>query len=168
MNRVFALDANVFIEAHQRYYGLDLCPGFWTCLCDYSRKQRVVSIDRVRGELLAGRDALAQWVKEGPDGLFVPSDEPNVSDAFAEMMAWVQGNGQFRGEAKAEFAGAADGWLAAYARVHDAVVVTHEQYNPSVKRRVPLGNVCREFKILQQDTFQMLRELDVQFDWRRS
>ena len=23
---VFALDANIFIEAHRRYYGVDLCP----------------------------------------------------------------------------------------------------------------------------------------------
>ncbi len=166
MNCVFALDANVFIEAHRRYYGLDLCPGFWTCLRHYGGRQRVVSIDKVCAELLAGRDVLAQWVKEGPDGLFVPSAEPNVSDAFAEMMDWVQGNAQFRREAKAEFAAAADGWLAAYAKVHDAVVVTHEQYNPNVNRRVPLGNVCHRFSILQQDTFQMLRELDVQFDWR--
>ncbi|MDE2794684.1 MAG: DUF4411 family protein [Gemmatimonadota bacterium] len=24
----FLLDANIFIEAHRHYYGLDLCPGF--------------------------------------------------------------------------------------------------------------------------------------------
>lgn len=29
---IFLLDTNVFIEAHQRYYGLDLCPGFWDAL----------------------------------------------------------------------------------------------------------------------------------------
>ena len=54
MNRVFALDANVFIEAYRRYYGLDLCPGFWICLHRYGVRQRVVSIDRVRTELLEG------------------------------------------------------------------------------------------------------------------
>lgn len=29
---VYALDTNVFIEAHRRYYALDLCPEFWECL----------------------------------------------------------------------------------------------------------------------------------------
>jgi len=28
----YLLDANVYIEAHQRYYGMDLCPGFWRWL----------------------------------------------------------------------------------------------------------------------------------------
>ena len=113
---MFALDANVFIEAHRRYYGLDLCPGFWECLRHYGARQRLLSIDRVRIELLRGRDALSKWVKDSPAALFVSSAEPAVADAFADVMAWVQGNAQFRREAKAEFAAAADGWLAAYAK----------------------------------------------------
>ena len=80
-------------------------------------------------------------------------------------MAWVEGNTQFRREAKAEFAAAADGWLAAYAKVHGAVLVTHEQYSPDVKRRVPLGNICQQFGVPMRDTFLMLRELEVRFDW---
>ena len=162
---VFALDANVFIEAHRRYYGLDLCPGFWDCLGHYGERQRLSSIDRVRGELLQGDDALSKWVKKAPQALFVSSAGPDVVAAFREMMGWVARNAQFRPEAKAEFAAAADGWLAAYARVHGAVLVTHEQHIPDVKRRVPLGNVCHRFDVPTRDTFSMLRELEVRFDW---
>lgn len=163
---VFVLDANVFIEAHRRYYGLDLCPGFWECLRHYGARQRLLSIDRVRSELLRGRDALSKWVKDSPATLFVSSAEPAMADAFGEVMAWVQGNAQFRREAKAEFAAAADGWLTAYAKVHGAVVVTHEGYSPDVKRRVPLGNVCHEFDVPTWDTFRMLRELEVRLEWQ--
>ena len=163
---VFALDANIFIEAHRRYYGVDLCPGFWECLRHYGARQRLLSIDRMRSELLRGRDALSKWVKDGPTGLFVSSAEPAVADVFADVMAWVQGNAQFRREAKAEFAAAADGWLAAYAKVRGAVVVTHERYSPDVRRRVPLGNVCHEMDVPMWDTFEMLRELEVCFEWR--
>jgi len=163
---VFALDANIFIEAHRRYYGLDLCPGFWECLRHYAARERLLSIDRVRSELLRGRDALSKWVRDGPTALVVSSAEPAVADAFADVMAWVQGNAQFRREAKAEFAAAADGWLAAYAKVHGAIVVTHEQYSPDVKRRVPLGNVCRELSLPTWDTFRMLRELEARFEWK--
>ena len=163
---VFVLDANVFIEAHKRYYGLDLCPGFWACLRHYAGRRRLLSIDRVRTELLAGGDALTEWVKDAPEGLFVSSAEPEVGAAFAGMMAWVQDSTQFRPEAKAEFAAVADGWLAAYAKLHGAVVVTHERYSPNVKRRVPLPNVCRQFDVVARDTFDMLRELEVRFDWR--
>ena len=162
---VFALDANIFIEAHRRYYGVDLCPGFWECLRHYGARQRLLSIDRVRSELVRGRDALSKWVKDGPTGLFVSSAEPEVADVFADVMAWVQGNAQFRREAKAEFAAAADGWLAAYAKVRGAVVVTHERYSADVRRRVPLGNVCHELEVPMWDTFEMLRELEVRFEW---
>ena len=161
----FALDANVFIEAHRRYYGLDLCPGFWNCLGYHGGRQRLLSIDRIRGELLQGGDALSRWVKKAPSALFVSSAEPDVVGAFREVMHWVARNTQFRPEAKAEFAAAADGWLAAYARVHGAVLITHEQYIPDVKRRVPLGNVCHRFDVPTRDTFSMLRELEVRFDW---
>ncbi len=66
-----------------------------------------------------------------------------------------------------EFADAADGWVAAYARVHGAIVVTHERRDPNVKKRVPLGNVCHEFDLPVKDTFEMLRELHVRFGWER-
>lgn len=84
---------------------------------------------------------------------------------FGQMMAWVQGNAQFLDGAKAEFATVADGWLSAYASVHDAVVVTHEVYAPGTKRKVPLPNVCRVFNVPYANTFDMLRALDVRFRW---
>ena len=166
-DRLFVLDANVFIEAHKRYYGLGLCPGFWKCLRFYGKGQKLLSIDRVRQELLQLPDALSQWVKETPKALFVSSAEPEVSSAFEEMSTWVHANTQFRTEAKEEFARAADGWLAAYAKVQRAKVVTFEQYRPYVKRRVPLGNVCHQFGVPMVDTFSMLRDLEVRFDWTR-
>lgn len=161
---IFVLDANVFMEAHRRYYALDLCPGFWECLAHYCHKPRLLSIDRVRGEIADG-DVLSEWVKGAP---FVSSAEQAIVDTFAEIMAWVQGNAQFRDEAKAEFAAPADGWLAAYAKVHDAVLFTHEVFSQDVKRKVPLPNICRQFGIAHRDTFSMLRELEVRFGWIRS
>ena len=171
MNRdrsLFVLDTNVFIEAHRRYYAQDLCPGFWECLTHYCNEGQTLSIDRVRDEILISSDQLSEWVNQAPDDLFLSSAEPLVVNAFIEMMDWVQGNGQFQPEAKVEFASVADGWLAAYARVYNAVVVTQEVFNPDVRKRVPLPNVCRQFGVDCRDTFEMLRELEVCFHWRRS
>ena len=164
----FVLDTNVFVEAHRRYYAQDLCPGFWDSLTHYCSEGRVLSIDRVRDEILSNQDQLSEWVNQAPDSLFVSSADPEVISAFTDMMDWVQGNEQFQLEAKEEFASVADGWLAAYARVHSAVVVTQEVYSPGVRKRVPLPNVCRQFGVDYRDTFGMLRELEVRFNWRRS
>ena len=167
---VFVLDTNVFIQAHRRYYAPDLCPGFWECLTHYCREKRVLSIDRVRNEILATStpDMLVDWVSRAPSGLFVSSAELLVSAAFKEMVNWVQRNGQFQSAAKAEFARVADGWLAAYARVHNVVVVTQEVFNADVQKKVPLPNVCKQFGVEYRDTFEMLRELEARFDWRHS
>ena len=62
---VFVLDANVFMEAHRRYYARDICPGFWACLSDHCKNARLLSIDRVRSEIADG-DALSAWVEEAP------------------------------------------------------------------------------------------------------
>lgn len=164
---MFLLDANVFIEAHRRYYALDLCPGFWECLSYHARQRRLSSIDRVQAEI-RGSDALSRWVRGAPDELFVSSADPEVASTFKEMMTWVHQNSQFWLQAKSEFAVAADGWLAAYAKIHGAVVVTQEAASLNVKRRVPLPNVCDQFGVVTRDTFTMLRELEVRFDWRRA
>ena len=165
---LFVLDANVFIGAHRRYYALDLCPGFWECLIHYCEESRLWSIDRVRDEILVKPDQLSEWVKQAPQNLFVSTAEESVIDAFVEMNEWVQENSRFQPQAIEEFARVADGWLAAYAKVNNAVVVTHEVFRRDRDDKVPLPNVCQQFGVKCCDTFEMLHTLEVRFDWSRS
>lgn len=69
--------------------------------------------------------------------------------------------------AKAKFATGADGWLVAYARAHDAIVVTNEQSAPESRREVKLPDVCSQFGVKHENTFAMLRTLNVSFDWTK-
>jgi hypothetical protein len=166
--RRYVLDANVFIEAHQRYYGFDICPGFWLALARQHEKKRVFSIDRIRTELVAGGGQLSDWAKgRAPGTFFKGTADKNVSDAFAAMVNWVQAEQQFSPEAKSRFASVADGWLIAYAKRNGLVVVTHEVYAPDAKKTVPIPNVCLEFDVECSDTFSMLRELGVKFVLRK-
>lgn len=161
----FVLDADVLIGAHRRYYALDLCLGFWECLIHYCGENRVRSVDRVRDEILINSDRLSDWVKQAPADLFVSTADESVISTYMDMNKWVVENGQFKSEARAEFANAADGWVAAYAKVHNRIVVTQEVYSENTKKRVPLPNVCQQFGVVYCDTFAMLHALDVQFDW---
>jgi len=163
---MYVLDANIFMEAHRRYYGFDICPGFWDCLIHHHQALQLVSIDKVRDEILTG-DALGEWVKNSaPRTLFDATDDPAVTANFGEMMRWVQAQEQFKDEAKAEFAAVADGWLPAYAKANGGIVVTHEEYAAEAKARVPLPNVCRQFGVENIDTFAMLRKLEARFHWQ--
>ena len=156
---LFVIDSDVFIGAHRRHYALDLCPGFWDCLIHFCGENRVRSIDRVRDELFLNSDRLSEWAKQAPDDLFVSTADEFVIDTYMEMNKWVAENWQFLPRAKAEFANAADGWVAAYASVNKAIVITHEVFAEDVKRRVPIPNVCKKFHIDYQDTLEMLCEL---------
>lgn len=163
---LYLLDANVYITAHRTYYAFDLCPGFWDCLIHYFNAGRILSIDRVRRELLEQDDALSRWVgADCPAGMFVTSLESAVTDAYREVMSWVYANNQFSPQAKNEFSRGADGWLVAYARARNRILVTLEAYQQDVRRRVPIPNVCDQFGLPRMNTFEMLRELHVRFDW---
>lgn len=163
----YLLDSNVFIEAHRTYYSFDLCPGFWSSIIWHHGSGNLVSLDKVRDELIHEADVLAQWLEdEIPESGFVATDDPAVIEQFGQMQVWAQGQAQYKPEAKAEFATVADAWLAAYAKVHNLVLVTHEVYSADAKKKVPLPNVCKAFDVQWTDTFKMLRALDVKFRWQ--
>jgi hypothetical protein len=164
----YVLDANVFIQAHQTYYGFDTCPGFWLALCRQYEARRVSSIDKIRTELLAGGDRLSDWVKDtAPPGFFKKTADRNVADAFRDLVNWVQNETRFTEAAKTEFASVADGWIIAYAKANGLTVVTHEEYAPAARKKVLMPNLCVQFKVDYCNTFEMLRELKVQFVLRK-
>lgn len=163
---VYLLDSYALITAKNSYYAFDLCPGFWAGLLAQHGRGRVFSIDRVRGELMAGRktDDLVQWTQSRvPDGFFREVDAGNVPAAYTDIMLWVQRHTRYLGQAKAKFATGADGWLVAYARVYGAVVVTLEQPAPEAKADIKLPDVCAQFDVQYTNTFAMLKELGVRF-----
>lgn len=159
---LFVLDTNVFLGAHNGYYGPDFCPAFWDCILQYFHARRLISIDRVLTEI-TGPSALVQWVQNAPSDLFAFSGDQAVVTAHRTIMNWVRNNPQFQSAAKSKFATVADGWLVAYAQAHSAVVVTHELFRPDAKSRVLIPNVCRQFNVQYLNTFEMLRQLGVRF-----
>jgi hypothetical protein len=157
---VYVLDTNVFVQAHRRHYAFDICPGFWDCLIYHHETGRIVSIDRVRDEILAG-DALETWAKDSaPPSLFAATADAAVVQNYKDMVRWVNANSQFNSEAKTDFAHVADAWLCAYAKAKaQHVVVTHEELSPQAKRRIPIPSVCRQFGVDYIDPFTMLKDL---------
>ena len=167
-NRTYLVDSDVFITAKNLYYSFDICPGFWKSVLHHHQEGRVFSVDRVRGELLAGRktEDLVRWVRdEVPEGFFVPVDTNMVVRAYTDVMMWVQRNPMYFDHAKAKFATGADGWLVAYAQVHGATVVTNEQSAPESRKEIKLPDVCDQFGVRRDNTFVMLRALNIHFDW---
>lgn len=165
---LYVIDADVFITAKNSYYAFDICPGFWKGLIRRHLDGRVFSIDRVRSELLQGRESedLVQWVKGDPPASFFRSvDEGAIATKYTEIMLWAQRSTRFVDAAKAKFATGADGWLVAFAAVQGTVVVTNEQPAPDSKRDIKLPDVCQQFGVTYCNAFTMLRDLGAHFDW---
>lgn len=164
MSSKYILDANAFIEAKDRYYGFDICPGYWSSLLHQHESKRLCSIDRIADELSQQDDIVKDWIEnEVPETFFKKTEDQAVIGKFQEMVKWVYSQSQFTDAAKVEFASVADGWVIAYAAVNGLIVVTHELFAPDAKRKVPMPNVCIEFDVEYVDTFDMLRNLGEKF-----
>ena len=163
-DRALALDTNVLIAAYRDYYAPDFCPGFWDCIAHHLTTGRLQIIDRVRDEILSP-PGLIDWVKQAPRHAHVSTQTARVTDAYRLVMDWVMSSQQFYDAAKEAFARDADPWLVAYAMANDVDVVTNEVFDPNIRRRVKIPNVCRRFGVEYQDTYAMLRALQAQFEW---
>jgi hypothetical protein len=134
-------------------------------LLEHAGGSTIESIDRVREELNKGKDKkeqedeLVRWANGSFSHAFCSTDEEDVIESYGRVMTWVQCQPQYKDVAKADFANGADGWLVAYAMVRGRTVVTHENLDPYIRRKVPIPNVCEPFHIRYIDTFAMLREL---------
>lgn len=163
---MFLLDANILIEAKNRYYAFDLAPGFWDWLEEAYRQDVVCSIEAVRNELLQGDDELAEWTRANP-GFFRAIDQPTTKH-FQPLSQWAF-SGSYRAEAIQAFVGNhADYLLVAYAREHQHTLVTHERSQPHSRKRILIPDACLAMGVDTADTFEMMRETGVTLHLRKS
>jgi len=161
----YVLDANVFIQAHQRFYPFDVCPGYWDALLHHQSESRICSVDKVRDELEAGGDALWDWARDifGPEA-FHGTDV--AAQEFGNMASWVMAHPHYSSSAQSEFMAVADGWLAAFAKIRGHTLVTLEvSAAVDTKKRVPLVNLCDAFGVQTITPYEMLRRLGVKMTW---
>ena len=163
----YVLDTNVFIEAKRRYYAFDLCPGFWKSLLYHNSIGNLESIDRVRKELLEGKDNLAAWSKK-TTSLFSSTESEPVTTAYRSILQWVQSQDRFSNFEKSRFADDVDAWVIAYAKANNVVVATEEKSAPYSHKEIKIPDVCKHFNIKCIDTFDMLRKLGIVFNWETS
>jgi len=158
----YLLDANTFIEAKNRYYSMNVCPGFWQWITNTNQTKQVESISFVANELKKGNDDLVQWAKDNPQ-IFASCDDEATQNAYIQVVNLVMGLEGFKPSAKDEFLAGADPWLIAKAMALNATLVTHEKYNPDIKRKILIPNLCEYFKVPYINTFKLLEKLEARF-----
>jgi len=156
----YLLDANVFIQAKNLYYGLDFCPAFWDWLIVHNTAGRVFSIEKVGDEVEAGGDELATWAAARGAGFFVKPDAAMLP-ALGKVSTWVTGQ-HYEPAAVNTFLQVADYYLVAHALAHGHTVVTHEIASTSTKK-IKIPDACIGLGIKCMTPFEMLRRERARF-----
>jgi len=150
----YLLDANVFMQAKNRHYGMDFCPAFWDWLVQANRDGHAFSVERVGDEIDVGDDDLTLWAAGLGADFFLRPDEPLLA-SLAEVSRWATRQ-NYEPAAISTFLESADYYLIAHAHAHGHVVVTHEVAANTTKK-VKIPNVCIGMKVKCMTPFQMLR-----------
>lgn len=161
MNKTYLIDADVFVQAKNLHYRFEFCGGFWHWIETAHSAGLVYSVQKVRGELVAGKkgDAARTWAEKLPEGFFLhDAGDPKAMAHYATLMSWAANGNQYTAAAIAEFANDknADPFIVAVACHRGDVVVTHEKSNADAKRRVPLPNAADALGVETMTIFDLL------------
>jgi hypothetical protein len=161
----YCIDSNTFIEAKNRYYGLDFCPAFWSWLDRQAEADAVICIRSIYDEIAAGGDELAAWIRERNGHKWLHRvDAMETQEAYRAVVAHVEGRrGEVRDEAIDRFMAKADPWLIAYSLAHGHTVATHERSAPHAQNSVKIPDVCNALGVPVVEPFAMLRTLNARF-----
>lgn len=150
----YLLDSDVLIQAKNLHYSFDFCPAFWEWIDVSHQKGIVFSIEKVRGELIAGDDELATWARARAADFFLPPDSAILS-SLATVSTWAS-SGTYEPAAVSTFLQVADYYLVAHAHAHRFTVVTHEVAANTVKK-IKIPNACIGLGVTVMSPYEMLR-----------
>lgn len=164
---VYVVDSNFFIQAHRVNYPLDIAFSFWNKVKELAELGRIISIDKVKGELYDKNDELEDWCRANlPEDFFKSTDE--VLTEYGIVTGWaISMNHHYLPNALNEFLDAdeADAFLVAYSLADktNRVIVTQEISQPNRKNKIKIPEVCESINVSFMNTIEMFRALNATF-----
>ena len=160
----FWLDSNVFIEGKKGPYGFDLAPRFWTLIDELIEDGRISCPIQVYQELLDGQDEITNWAKERKNTALFATPNIPVQEEFRTVCSYVIQRYPDNGPRR-RFLRRADPWVIAHAIAQGGIVVTLESRDPPNSQKVKIPNVCDNFPVECINTYDMLRQLGVSWNY---
>lgn len=157
---LFCLDANVLIEAWQKYYSPNFCPDYWEVLNELGKQGRIFISEMVYEEIIRTDDDLSKWLK----GSKVPVRiiDELVTKSLQTIFSKNPLHKNLVDNIKAR--SIADPWVIAHAINEKAVVVTKEERVTALNsNKIKIPNVCDNMGVRWINDFQLIEELGVQF-----
>jgi hypothetical protein len=154
------LDANIFIEANNQFFNIEIAPSFWVWLEQQLKDGVMRSSSLVYGEILGKDDLLAKWARVRKGVAYWPEPDGDVQAAYREIAEYVEDKYQNSSPAKVgDFLAKADCWIIAHARAKSGTVVTRESKVDKTSQTPKVPNVCEKFDVPFIQTFALLKAL---------
>ena len=159
----YCLDANVLIQAWQKYYSPKYCPDYWDVLDDLGHKGIIFIPEMVFEEILKTDDDLLKWLRSSK--ISIRKIDEAVSICLKEIYAKDQLHKKLVDNNKGR--SLADPWIIAHAIHEKATVVTKEEKITAItEKKIKIPNVCENMGVRWVNDFQFIEELDIQFSCR--
>lgn len=157
----YCLDANVLIQAWQKYYSPSLCPDYWNVLDQLGSQDVIFLPQMVYEEITRTDDDLSKWLKKSN----IPQykiDGP-VTDALKKIYAADPSHQSLVDNTKGR--SLADPWVIAHAMTANATVVTKEEkITASNTNKIKIPNVCDNMGVRWINDYQLAQELNIRFN----
>jgi Domain of unknown function (DUF4411) len=154
------LDANIFIEANNTFFNIEIAPSFWSWLETQLKAGVLRSSSLVYGEVLGKDDMLAKWARVRKGDVYWPEPDGDVQAAYREIAEYVDTKYKDASPAKVgDFLAKADCWIIAHALAKGGTVVTRESKVVKTSQTPKVPNVCEKFEVPFIQTFDLLKLL---------
>ncbi|KAA6331273.1 hypothetical protein EZS27_020098 [termite gut metagenome] len=160
MSQKYCLDANVLIQAWQKYYSPQFCPDYWDILIRLGNKNIIFIPESVCDEIVRTEDDLSEWLKNSK----IPVrriDEP-VANCITRIYKANPLHKFLVDNTKAR--SLADPWVIAHAINEGATVVTKEEkVTASNSMKIKIPNVCDNMGVQWINDFEFIAKLNIRF-----
>lgn len=153
----YCLDANVLIQAWQKYYNPKFCPDYWKILTQLGKSGKIFIPELVYEEIARTEDDLSDWLK----GSQIPV--LNISESVTlHLRNILKEYPLLVDNTKAR--SLADPWVIAHALYENATIVTKEEKVTALNsNKIKIPNVCDNMGMRWINDFQFIAELEIKF-----
>jgi rRNA-processing protein FCF1 len=160
IEKKYCLDANVLIQAWQKYYSPKICPGYWDLLDSLGENSIIFIPEMVYDEIVKTDDDLSKWLKSSK--IPIRKIDEQVTKCLKDIYSADPNHKYLVDNTKAR--SLADPWIIAHALKENAIVVTKEEkvtaYNTT---KIKIPNVCEKMNVPWINDFQLILELGIRF-----
>jgi len=156
----YCIDANVLIQAWQKYYSPKICPNYWEVLNDLGKSDIIFIPELVFEEIIRTEDDLSKWLKNSK----IPIRK--ISEPVIKSLQEIYSKNPIHKNLvdNTKQRSLADPWVIAHAMTEDATVVTKENKETALNaKRIKIPNVCENMLVRWIDDFEFIKELGIKF-----